>query len=397
MKRYFMAGLGIVLALSLGAILYGAWLNERGEVQITRRMEERRLTLHGAKAASRRLSPRLTVNAVNLFSNDMADAVALVDGRIVDVRAPKGSSVRRGDIIFVLENENIPLQRQEAESSILRAKAELKRAENNYNRYKILKDNDAASAQQFDEAEAAYFSAQSSLGVAEAKAAQLGVQESRQQVVAPIDGRVLVLYRQQGAYVQAGTSLALVGDFRSLYFTAPVEDGDARYLAVGQEAELVFQSKDFKKIYGTDYAAGNLGDRQTFTATIAQITPPLTEAAAMRNILWQVDNRSGLLEPQTYGGVSFQLWRRHDALAVPLAAMADGAKMSVFVAKDDGTIERRSVRTGTNDGTYIEILSGLAEGEVVVTSGMEGLADGVQAEIILNEKEAGQSEGGAEK
>ena len=44
MKRYFMAGLGIVLALSLGAIFYGAWLNERGEVQITRRMEERRLT-----------------------------------------------------------------------------------------------------------------------------------------------------------------------------------------------------------------------------------------------------------------------------------------------------------------------------------------------------------------
>ena len=397
MRRYFIAGLGIVLALSLGAIFYGAWLNERGEVQITRRMEERRLTLHGAKAASRRLSPRLTVNAVNLFSNDMADAVALVDGRIVEVRAPKGSSVRRGDVIFVLENENIPLQRQEAESGILRAQAELKRAENNYNRYKILKDSDAASAQQYDEAEAAYFSAQSSLGVAEAKAAQLGVQESRQQVVAPIDGRVLVLYRQQGAYVQAGTSLALVGDFRSLYFTAPVEDEDARYLTVGQEAELVFQSKDFKKVYGTDYAAGNLGERQTFIATIAQITPPLTEAAAMRNILWQVDNRSGLLEPQTYGSVSFQSKRSHDALAVPLSAMADNANASVFVAKDNGTIERRIVRTGTNDGSYIEILSGLSEGEVVVTSGMEGLADGVHAEIILDETEAGKSEGGAAK
>ncbi|MBR1884831.1 MAG: efflux RND transporter periplasmic adaptor subunit [Schwartzia sp.] len=404
MKRYFMAGLGIVLALSLGAIFYGAWLNERGEVQITRRMEERRLTLHGAKAASRRLSPRLTVNSVNLFSNDMADAVALVDGRIVEVRAPKGSSVRRGDVIFVLENENIPLQRQEAESGILRAQAELKRAENNYSRYKILKDNDAASAQQYDEAEAAYFSAQSSLGVAEAKAAQLGVQESRQQVVAPIDGRVLVLYRPQGAYVQAGTSLALVGDFHSLYFTAPVGDEDARYLTVGQEAELVFQSKDFQKVYGTDYAAGNLGDRQTFTATIAQITPPLTEAAAMRNILWQVDNRSGLLEPQTYGSVSFQSRRSHDALAVPLSAVADGANASVFVAKDNGTIERRTVRTGTNDGAYIEVLSGLSEGEVVVTSGMEGLADGVHAEIIMDETEAimdeteaGKSEGGAAK
>lgn len=396
MKRYFMVGLAIVLTLSLGAIFYGAWLNERGEYQITRRMEERRLTLHGAKAGARRLSTRLAVNAINLFSNDMADAVALVDGRIVECLAPKGTFVRRGETIFVLENEDIPLQKQEAESNILRAQAELKRAENNYSRYQILKANDAASAQQFDEAEAAYFSAQSSLAVAEAKAAQLGVQESRQQVVAPIDGKVLVLYRQQGAYVQSGTSLALVGDFRFLYFTSPVVDEDARYLTVGQEAELIFQSKDFKKVYGTDYAAGNLGSRQTFTATITQITPPLSEAAAMRNVLWQVDNRAGLLEPQTYGGVSFQSKRSHEALAVPLAAMADGANTSVFVAKD-GTIERRAVRTGTSDGTYIEVLSGLEEGEIVVTSGMEGLTDGAHAEIILDDTDSVQAEGGVPK
>ena len=171
-------------------------------------------------------------------------------------------------------------------------------------------------------------------------------------------------------------------------------DEDARYLTVGQEAELIFQSKDFKKVYGTDYAAGNLGSRQTFTATIAQITPPLSEAAAMRNILWQVDNRSGLLEPQTYGGVSFQSKRSHAALAVPLAAMADSANASVFVAKDDGTIERRAVRTGTNDGSYIEVLSGLSEDEIVVTSGMEGLADGVHAEVILDEAGEARSEGG---
>lgn len=397
MKRYFMAGLAIVLALSLGAIFYGAWLNERGEYQITRRMEERRMTLHGAKAAPRPLRPTLTVNAINLFSNDMADAVALVNGRIVECHAPKGSFVRRGDVIFTLENEDIPLQMQEAESNILRAQAELRRAENNYTRYQILKAHDATSAQQFDDAEASYLSAQSNLGVAEAKAAQLRVQESRQQVVAPIDGRVLVLYRQQGAYVLSGTSLALVGDFHFLYFTSPVEDEAARHLMIGQEAELEFHSKDFKKVYGTDYAAGNLGSRQTFIATITKITPPLSEPAAMRNILWQVDNGSGLLEPQTYGGVSFRSKRNHDALTVPLSAMADNAKKSVFVAKDDGTIERRSVSTGANDGTYIEVLSGLSEGEVVVTSGMEGLTDGAHAEIVLDETEIEKKEEGTQK
>ena len=53
------------------------------------------------------------------------------------------------------------------------------------------------------------------------------------------------------------------------------------------------------------------------------------------------------------------------------------------------------MRTGTNDGSYIEVLSGLSEGEIVVTSGMEGLADGVHAEVILDEAGEARSEGGA--
>ena len=391
MKRYFMAGLAVVLALSLGAILYGAWLNERGEFQIAKRMEERRVTLRGARVAVRPLRTRIVANAINLYSNDMADAVALVEGRIVESRAPKGSRVRQGDALFVLRNENIPLQIQEAESNILQAQANLRRAENNYRRYQILKANDATSAQQYDDAEAAYYSAQSALGVAEARLEQLRVQESRQEVVAPIDGRVLVLYRQQGAYVQGGTSLALVGNFDYLYFTTPVEDKDARRLSLGLETDLVFQSKDFKKVYGTDYASGNLGSRQTFTATITEIRPPISEPAAIRSVLWQVDNRTGLLEPQTYGGVSFQARRSHDVLAAPLSSMTGGDKNEVFVAKTDGTVERRLVRTGTDDGVYIEILSGLSEGEVVVTGGTEGLADGMHADIVMDETEGGRA------
>ncbi|MBR4695626.1 MAG: efflux RND transporter periplasmic adaptor subunit, partial [Selenomonadaceae bacterium] len=327
------------------------------------------------------------------YSNDMADAVSLIEGRIVECLAFKGTFVRQGQVIFVLENDAIPLQMEEMESNILRARAELKHAENNYSRYQSLLERNAAAQQQFDDAQAAYIAAQSSLKVAESKAAQLRVQESRQQVIAPIDGKIVVLYRQQGAYVQGGTSLALVGDFRSLYLTAPVGDEDASHLMVGEEAELVFQSMDSQKAYGTDYGSGNLDSRQKFTAVIDQITPPLSEPAVMRNVLWRVDNSSELLEPQTYGRVSFQSKSSREALAIPLAAMADSSRASVFVVRGDGTTEWRAVRTGANDGTYIEVLSGLSVGEVVVTSGMEGLTDGAQVEVVLDETEGGGSGG----
>ena len=63
-----------------------------------------------------------------------------------------------------------------------------------------------------------------------------------------------------------------------------------------------------------------------------------------------------------------------------MTAMTDNSHNRVYVADGD-TIEERKVKTGTNDGSYIEILDGLSEGEVVVTSGAEGLKDGMRATV----------------
>ena len=381
MKKYFMIGLGIVLALSLTLILYGAWLNERGEFQIAKRMSERSLELQGAKAEKRFIRPGFNLNVINFYSKDMTDAVALSEGRIIECVAPKGSFVRKGDTLFILVNEQLPLQIKQAEANIVSARSEKINKENQYRRYQMLKDKGAVSLQQYDNAEAAYHAAVAALEVAEAKLGDLHIQEERQKVIAPLDGQVLMLYRQPGAYVAGGTPLALVGDFRTLYFSTPVDDKLASHLTVGLDVDLVFRSKDFKKVYDANYAAGNLGSSQRFTAYIAEITPPLSEPAAMRNVVWQADNRSGLLEPQTYGDVSLQSRTGHEGLAVPLAAMADNSRNRVYVAKYGDTIEERTVKTGTDDGSYIEILEGLTEGETVVTSGTEGLRSGTRATV----------------
>ena len=147
MKKYFMIGLGIVLALSLTIILYGAWLNERGEFQIAKRMSERSLELQGSRAAVRFIRPKFTLSTINFYSKDMADAVALSDGRIVSCLTPKSSFVRKGDTLFVLENEELPLQIQQAEANILSAQAEKHGKENQYKRFLLLKEKDAISAQ----------------------------------------------------------------------------------------------------------------------------------------------------------------------------------------------------------------------------------------------------------
>ena len=384
MKKLYLVGLVLILLFSVAIIAYGAWLNKTGEHQIAERMENRTIPLQGAKVQMRELHPKLFLETINLHSEDMADAVALIDGRIEQIFVSKNSNVHRGQVIFTLVNDDIPLKIQQAESSIARAEAQLANARNNYARYTRLRERDATSVEKFDEAEANYFASEAALKEAQTIKEQLLVQSARQDVIAPIDGEILILYRQQGAYVQAGTPIALVGDFSRLFFSMPIDDRHAQRLSVGDRAELSFaNSQILRKAYDTEYAAGNRGDAEIFSLRVKEIMPALNEPATLRKVVWEVDNRVGLLEQQAYSGAILTSARARNFLTVPLAAMIDSNRNSVFVVTPENILQRRKVRTGIDDGNYVEIISGLGEGETVVISASEGLEDGTKVTVTL--------------
>ena len=387
MKKLYLVGLVLILLIAVAMIGYGAWLNKSGEHQISERMENRTVPLQGAKVQMRDMHPKIFLETVNLYSDEMADAVALIDGRIEKIFVSKNSDVRRGEIIFTLVNDDIPLKIQQAESSIAKAEAQLANAKNNYARYTRLRERDATSQEKFDEAQAAYFASEAALQEAQTIKEQLLVQSARQDVTAPIDGEILILYKQQGAYVQAGTPLALVGNFSRLFFSMPVDDKHAQRFSVGDRATLSFTSNQImRKAYDTEYAAGNRGDAQIFDATLKEIMPPLNEPASLRKVVLEVDNRVGLLEQQAYSGAVLTSSRTQKVLTVPLAALIDSAKSAVFVVTDENTLERRTVKTRADDGNFVEIISGLREGETVVTSAAEGLKDEMKVTVTLIEE-----------
>ena len=384
MKKLYMVGLVIILLFAVAMIAYGAWLNKSGENQITERMENRTIPLQGAKVQFREINPTFVLETINLYSEEMADAVALIDGRVEQVFISKNSDVQRGQVIFTLVNDEIPLKIQQAESSIVKAEAQLANAKNNYARYTRLIERDATSREKFDEAEATYKASEAALKEAQTIKEQLLIQSARQDVIAPIDGEILILYRQQGSYVTAGTPLALVGNFSRLFFSLPLDDRHAKQLSIGDMAELSFVNNQIlRKAYDTEYAAGNRGDAQIFSVHVKEIMPALSEPASLRKIVFEVDNRVGLLEQQAYSGAILKSARAKRFLSAPLAAMIDSNHNSVFVLTDKETIERRAVQTGADDGNYIEIISGLSEGETVITSDSGGLEDGMKVTVTL--------------
>ncbi|MBQ4151601.1 MAG: efflux RND transporter periplasmic adaptor subunit, partial [Schwartzia sp.] len=231
MKRYFFIGIAVILTLALALVAYGTWLNVSDEKQIARRMDERTLMLTGAQAQKRSLRPMVEMDAVRLYSENMADTVALVDGRIIEMYVTKNSPVRKGDLLMRLANDQIPLQIQQAAANVRRMEAALAQATNAYHRQQRLMAKEATSKEKYEEAEAQYLAAQEALAEAEAQRAQYLVQEERQNVVAPVDGNVLLIYQREGSYVQGGTPLALVGDFNRLLFSVTLDDKYTRHFS----------------------------------------------------------------------------------------------------------------------------------------------------------------------
>ena len=72
MKRYYFIGLATIFILAVALVAYGTWLNVSDENQIARRMDERALTLTGAKVQKRLLHPTIALDAARLYSENMA-------------------------------------------------------------------------------------------------------------------------------------------------------------------------------------------------------------------------------------------------------------------------------------------------------------------------------------
>ena len=116
MRKLYFVGLAVILMLAAGLIGYGTYLNKSDESQIAMRMENRTIPLQGEKVQFRNLQPVFVLNTINLTSDDIADAVALIDGRIENFFITKNSSVNKGQVLFELVNEDIPIKIQQADS-----------------------------------------------------------------------------------------------------------------------------------------------------------------------------------------------------------------------------------------------------------------------------------------
>jgi Cu(I)/Ag(I) efflux system membrane fusion protein/cobalt-zinc-cadmium efflux system membrane fusion protein len=172
---------------------------------------------------------------------------------------------------------------------------------------------------------------------------------------APSSGAVTHLMVREGMEVAPNANLYTIADLSRVWVYANVYEYELPWIEVGQRA-----------IVEISYLPG-----QNFEGTVTHIDPFLDPNTRTARVRLEHVNPKGLLKPEMFANVSILADARNDALAIPEEALIrSGRRNLVFIALGEGRFEPRSVEVGieTGDG-WIEIGEGLAEGEVIVSSG----------------------------
>ncbi len=382
--------MAMIIALVISLIGYGIFINYEGERVISDRMSKQAATVQTAKASYREIHPAYEIENAQMQTSNAADVIAKVDGVITSNTLHKNQQVKKGEVVAVLTNEEIPLRIIQAESALKRAEAAELQYRNSFDRYSRLVKLNAVAMEKYDEARANYVAAQAQVVDAKASYDQALLNQSRLHVKSNLDGVVMVIYKEEGSFVTAGTPICLVGDFSRLWFSLNMEDTEVRAL-LGDAKEkatldLSFRRWDMGKAFDTEYGAGNKGNRSTFDTDIQGIYPSLDKPADIRRVVFYVNNPTSVLEAKSYDNLLITNKTVRRVMSVPYGALFDDSNddstvYNLYVVNEDNKLEQRTVRVGSIGDNYAEIVEGVREGENVVISGWENLEDGQRVEI----------------
>jgi len=174
------------------------------------------------------------------------------------------------------------------------------------------------------------------------------------QVTSPSSG--LVMKRMpglEGMAVRPGMELFHIADLSSLWLSVEVFENQLALLQEGSPAEI-----------NLDYFPG-----ETFTGKVRYVEPQVSEKTRTVSLKVEVPNRDGKLRAGMYATVTFEPATGENVLAVPtLSVLRTGQRNLVILAEGGGRFTPREVVLGPEGDEYVEVRSGLKEGDVVVTS-----------------------------
>jgi len=295
--------------------------------------------------------PQSITTVGSLRSDESVTIRPEVAGRIAAINFQEGQRVAKGAVLLRLDPSI-------NEAEVLQARANLKLARSKYERAVDLSKSNFISGQARDEAE-------NNLRVAEAAVALVEARLAKTEIKAPFTGVIGLRSVSIGDYVKEGADIVNLESIDLLKVDFRVPEVYMRQVKAGQPLQVALDAYPGK----------------TFEGRVFAVNPLLDAAGRAVVIRAQVKNADASLRPGMFARVRLITSESADSLVVPEQALVpQGSEQFVFKVVD-GRAVRAKVEVGQRRDGKVEMMSGVAAGDVVVTSGQQRLRDGVPVAI----------------
>ncbi len=342
---------------------------EVGVVRVPRAMLDDGL-VKTAVAGRRKLEAPLGLTGEIKFDERQVTHIApSTEARVRAVKVSLGQKVRAGEALIELESVALG----EAQSQYLEARGALELARRAAERAESLREEKIASEKEWLQARADHETAEIRTRAAREKLVRLGLSAGEVDAIpgrggtagrgtlvlrAPAAGVVLEMHAVPGELVRPDQSILTVGDLSGLWLWADLYE-DQLGRAVASEKAGLRAGVTVKAYPG-----------EVFPGTVDFIGPTMDEKTRTVKVRIAVKNLAGKLRSGMFAAVLLYLPGEEEALALPRSAvLSDEGRSFVFLHSQGEFYMRRPVQTGRASLDWIEVTSGLAGGETVVTAG----------------------------
>ena len=278
------------------------------------------------------------------------DVVSRTQGLVENILVEEGDRVEEGQPLAQLDTDALELTLKEREVN-------MNSLESNFNRSRELVEQELLSSQEFEQTKFQYEAA-----VTQYESAKLQLEYAT--IRSPFSGIVTERLIEVGNLVNANDVVFRTADLDPLLARIYVPEKDIGQVRPGQSVRINVEGSD-----------------QTHTGRVALISPIVDPQSGTVKVTVEIRDRNGTLRPGMFTTVNLVIAIQEDVLQVEKKALVAEAEGSYAFLFQDGTAEKRLLEIGIAEGDYVEVLSGLSDGDSIITVGQEGLRNGAPVRI----------------
>ncbi|WP_232826638.1 efflux RND transporter periplasmic adaptor subunit [Cognataquiflexum aquatile] len=314
-----------------------------------------------------------------VFGESDVDIRARVEGWVTSVNFEEGSFVKKGDLLYVIDDIQYKNRVDQVRSQLTATQTEMVRAEGELSRVKPLADMNALSKQDLDNAKAKYEASQAQVRAAEASLENAKIEFGYTRVYAPFDGLVGISNFRVGDYVtRSGTTsvLTTISSIGAVRVRFQISEREYLRLTQMTTEELERAKKNIQLIMADGSLYPETGEVDFADREVDPKTGTLTIEA-------RFPNSRGVLRPGLFVKSRVLIKTFPDAIMVPQRAVMQLQHISrVFVVTDSSTIKAVPVETGPKYEDGWIITKGIKAGDRIAIVGSASLTPDAKIEAV---------------